>query len=221
MTSVAAPLASRRILVVDDQPSIRGILELALTEAGADVWTAEDGSTALRSVDEALPELILLDLVMPGLNGWDVIQALSASPRTAAIPVVLETSAEDFGSFDRARKQGVAAFISKPFRLGEVIETCRRILGGARPLQGMELPADAVSPVQLRDGAGNLIGMGRLLDSGPSGAQVESETPLSLGQAVTLTYSGPAGFVTLEGQVRWLTRVGTGYQMGLSVSRSG
>jgi CheY-like chemotaxis protein len=218
-TSAAAPLASRRILVVDDQPSIRGILELALTEAGADVWTAEDGSAALRSIEESLPDLILLDLVMPGLNGWDVIQALSASPRTAAIPVVLETSAEDYGSFDRAKKQGVAAFISKPFRLGEVIETCRRILSGARPLQGTKLPSEASAPVQLRDKIGNLIGVGHLLDEGLSGAQIESDTPLSLGQSVTLTYRGPGGLVTLEGQVRWLTRAGGAYHLGLSVRR--
>ena len=211
------PLASRRILIVDDQPSIRGILELALSEAGADVWTADDGPSALRSVADALPDLILLDLVMPGMNGWDVIRALSASPRTADVPVVLQTSAEDFASFDRAKKHGVAAFISKPFRLGEVIETCRRIFEGARPLQGRTVQGEEVPLAQVRDTSGNLLGVGRLLDVGPTGALLDLEAVLSLGQSVSVIYSEAASTLTLTGQVRWVSRSGDRFQVGLSV----
>lgn len=216
----AVPLASRRILVVDDQPSILGILEVALGEAGADVWTASDGPRALQSIEASVPDLILLDLVMPGMNGWEVIEALAASPRTAGVPVILQTSAEDFTTFDRAKKQGVAAFISKPFRLNEVIETCRRIVGGERPLQGKTPEDRETPPVQIRSPEGNLIAVGRLLDVAPSGAQVEMDTALSLGQRVALTYSEGGQSVTLAAEVRWITREGVRFHHGLAI-RSG
>jgi CheY-like chemotaxis protein len=214
------PLAGHRILVVDDQPSIRGVLERALSEAGADVWTMPDGPSALRAVEHALPDLILLDLVMPQMDGWAVIAALVASTRTARVPVILETSAQEFSSFDRAKRQGVAAFISKPFRLAEVIETCRRVLEGARPLQGRSTHADAVPPVQVRHPDGDMITLGRLLDLGPGGAQIETEEPLALAQAVSLVYRDGDGTVTVSGHVRWMTRVGDRYHQGLQLRKS-
>jgi CheY-like chemotaxis protein len=209
------PLASRRVLIVDDQPSIRGVLEVALADAGALVRTAADGPSALRHVESGPPELILLDLMMPGMDGWQVIEALNASPQSTGIPVVLETSATDFESFERARKLGVAAFISKPFRLGEVIETCRRILEGARPLQGTPEKDGDVQPVQVRDASGRLLATGRLLDSADRGAQVDLDTPLSAGQRVTVSFDGPDGSSVRLAEVRWVRRVGSRYQHGL------
>ena len=211
------PLASSRILIVDDQPSIRGILEVALTEAGAAVWTAADGHEALRSVEQGPPDIILLDLIMPGMNGWGVIEALVQRGK-GGIPVILQTTAGDFGSFDRAKKQGVAAFISKPFRLNEVIETCRRILKGARPLQGTApKPEDDGTPVQIRDRQGNLIAVGRVLDPGTSGAQIDLNAPLSLAQPITLTYTDERGVVTQGAEVRWVTKVGERYHHGVLI----
>jgi hypothetical protein len=130
---------------------------------------------------------------------------------------VLQTSAEDFASFDRAKKHGVAAFISKPFRLGEVIETCRRIFEGARPLQGRTVQGEEVPLAQVRDTSGNLLGVGRLLDVGPTGALLDLEAVLSLGQSVSVIYSEAASTLTLTGQVRWVSRSGDRFQVGLSV----
>jgi CheY-like chemotaxis protein len=211
-----APLEGRRILVVDDQPSIRGILETALTEAGADVWCAGDGSTALAMLESASPELILLDLAMPGMSGWQVLESLSSTPRTAGIPVVLETSAEDFPSFQRARKHGVAAFVSKPFRLAEVVETCRRILEGARPLQGRREGGEAAPPVQMRDAEDNLLALGRLLDVDARGARVELESPLEIGRRIKLVTQEGDKVATRQAEVRWVTPVGGRFQHGLA-----
>ena len=211
------PLAARRVLVVDDQPSIRGVLEVALADAGAHVRTAADGPAALRFVESASPELILLDLMMPGMDGWQVIEALNASPQSTGIPVVLETSATDYESFERARKLGVAAFISKPFRLGEVVETCRRILDGARPLQGTPEKDGDVPPVQVRDAEGRLIASGRLLDAAGRGAQVDLDTALAPGQRVTVSFDGPGGNTVRAAEVRWVSRMGNRYHHGLLV----
>ena len=209
------PLAGRRILVVDDQPSIRGILETALSDAGADVWCVPDGPTAITLLETANPELILLDLAMPGMNGWQVLEALSGKPRTAGIPVVLQTSAEDFPSFQRARQHGVAAFVNKPFRLAEVVETCRRILQGARPLQGRHEGGEATPPIQMRDADDNLVALGWLLNMDARGAQVDLEVPLEPGRRLTLVMQDDAQVTTRPVEVRWVNPVGGRYHHGL------
>jgi len=209
------PLTGRRILVVDDQPSIRGILETALSEAGADVWCVPDGPTAITLLETASPELILLDLAMPGMNGWQVLEALSGQPRTASIPVVLETSTEDFPSFQRARRHGVAAFVNKPFRLAEVVETCRRILQGARPLQGRHEGGETTPPIQMRDAEDNLIALGWLLDMDARGAQVDLESSLETGRRLTLVMQDGAQITTRPVEVRWVNSVGGRYHHGL------
>jgi CheY-like chemotaxis protein len=210
------PLANRRILVVDDQSSIRGLLHVALTEAGADVQTAASGADAIVMVGVSPPDLILLDLAMPGMTGWQVLETLKGSRKTASIPVVLETSAEDFASFDKARKLSVAAFVSKPFRLSEVVETCRRILGGARPLQGRAQPAPEESRVEVRDTADKVLSHGTLMDMATRGAQVDLERPLVVAQRVTLVvHEGPHEGSHHDAEVRWITQVDGRYQHGL------
>lgn len=217
LTATTHPLASRRVLIVDDQPSIRGVLQVALEEAGADVWTAGDGPSALVILESALPDIILLDLVMPGMDGWAVLKALKAAPRTAKLPVVLETSVHDYTSYAAARREGVAAFLSKPFRLNEVVETCRRILDGARPLQGTQATEQAGPEVQLRDKGGNLVGLGNLLDLGPHGAQVDLERPLAPAQVVTLVLSEGGATRSFQGEVRWVRKVGERFHHGFAL----
>jgi CheY-like chemotaxis protein len=215
-----APLASRRILVVDDQPSIRGVLELALKEAGAEVLAAADGPAGLRTARASIPDLILLDFAMPGMSGWEVIEALMLTPRTAAIPVILQTTAEDLEVFQQARKRGVAAFISKPFRLNDVIETCRRILEGARPLQGRAASVgnEPDGPaVWLREKDGTLLGVGTLLDLAGRGAQVQLDMPLPLSRVLTLVIDDGPSPSSRQAEVRWVTHVGNRFHIGFVI----
>jgi CheY-like chemotaxis protein len=210
-------LASRRILVVDDQAGIRRLLETGLTDAGAEVWMAADGDAALKMLESLEPELMLLDLSMPGVTGWEVLESLRASNRRQDMPVILQTSADDFDSFERARRLGVAAFISKPFRLGEVVETCRRVLDGAIPLRGRSPAGGGLPLVQLRDANGTLLSTGRLLDLAPRGAQVDIDRPLTPGQQVILTVQVPEGPLECAAEVRWVTQAGGGFQHGLAI----
>jgi two-component system, OmpR family, alkaline phosphatase synthesis response regulator PhoP len=220
MTCVAElqALASRRILVVDDQDAIRRLLETGLTDAGAEVWTANDGAAALQMLEALEPELILLDLSMPGVTGWQVLESLRAANHRPNVPVILQTSADDFDSFERARRLGVAAFISKPFRLSEVVETCRRVLHGAIPLQGRSARGDALPLVQLRDTSGTLLSTGWLLDLAPRGAQVDIDRALTPGQQVILTVQVPDGPLECAAEVRWVTQAGGGFQHGLAIT---
>ncbi|HUG52678.1 MAG TPA: response regulator [Vicinamibacteria bacterium] len=214
-----APLESRRILVVDDQASIRMLLEAALTEAGAEVISAAGGEEAMEAARTHGPELILLDLAMPGMNGWQVLEALRASAATAVIPVVLQTSAGDFPSFEQARKQGVAAFISKPFKLGDVVETCRRTLLGARPFQGRAAGDEPPLPVQVRDDQGRLLAVGTLVDADAGGAQIELEAALGQGQRIALTVLHASGPERREAEVRWIAREDRRFLHGLRFSK--
>jgi len=215
MVPVRPPLESRRILVVDDQDSILGLLEAALAEAGAEVITAAGGQEGVEAARTHAPELILLDVSMPGMNGWQVLEALRASPATAAIPVVLQTSAGDFPSYEQARKHGVAAFLSKPFMLGDVIETCRRTLLGARPFLGRAASEEPPASVQVRDAQGRLLAVGTLVDLDAGGAQIELETALGQGQEVALTVLGASGPDRREAEVRWVSREDRRFVHGL------
>jgi CheY-like chemotaxis protein len=211
-------LASRRILVVDDQAGIRQLLETGLTEAGAEIWTAADGAAALQMLEGLEPELILLDLSMPGVTGWEVLESLRASRHRQNVPIILQTSVDDFDSFERARRLGVAAFISKPFRLSEVVETCRRVLHGAVPLRGRSARGQGLPLVQLRDTSGTLLSTGRLLDLAPRGAQVDIDRPLKPGQRVILTVQVPEGPLECSAEVRWVTQADGGFQHGLAIT---
>ncbi len=212
--SPSLPLASRRILIIDDQPSIRGVLQVAVEEAGADVWSAGDGHSAMLLLESALPDLVMLDHSMPGMDGWAVIESLRATTRTASIPVILATSSKDFSSFELARNLGVAAFVSKPFRLHEVVETMRRILDGARPLQGRPPRDDEGPAVQVREQSGALVGLGRLLDLDEHGAQIEFERPLPEGTTFQLVLTD-RGSRTLDGEIRWVRKAGHSFHHGL------
>ena len=210
-------LASRRILVVDDQASIRRLLETGLGDAGAEVYSAPDGRAALMLLETLEPEIILLDLTMPGLSGWDVLEALRASERHRNVPVVLQTSADDFQSYERARRLDVAAFVSKPFRLGEIVETCRRVLDGAVPLKGRPPRGGGLPLVQVRDTSGTLLSTGRLLDLAPRGAQVDIDRALTPGQRVILTVQVEGAPLECAAEVRWVSPVGAGFHHGLAI----
>jgi len=213
--SAPPPLASRRILVVDDQASIRSVLRAALAEAGAQVVEAESGEAALHAARAETPDLILLDLAMPGMNGWQVLEMLRAAPETASVPVILQTSSGDFPSYEQARRHSVAAFISKPFRLADVVETCRRILGGARPLLGRAQDEPPPASVQVRDTKGRLLAVGTLVDADAGGAQIELDSALGQGQHIALTVLGASGPERHDAEVRWISQAERRFVHGL------
>ncbi|MDH3605686.1 MAG: response regulator [Acidimicrobiia bacterium] len=112
------------VLVVDDVPSIVQLIRGALADQAVDLVAAADGQTGLDLARSLVPDLILLDLALPVMDGWDVLAALKADDTTAPVPVVIVTAHGDSDSASRARELGASAFIAKPFRPAEL----RRII---------------------------------------------------------------------------------------------
>lgn len=100
-----------RILVADDEADIREITRSILVKSGYEVFIAKDGNEALLMTNESMPDLVILDYLMPGLNGLEVCQALKKNPATAVIPVIIITA------YPTQKEQGLAAgavdFMSK------------------------------------------------------------------------------------------------------------
>ncbi len=119
----------KRILVVDDEVYIAHILEFSLGMEGYEVITAMSGEEALDKADREHPDLIVLDILMPDLDGYEVCRRLRADERFADTPIILLTAKH--GDEDRARgaEVGASAYVTKPFRPIELIDRIRTLLG--------------------------------------------------------------------------------------------
>lgn len=117
----------RTVLVVDDEWAVADVLEALLGDEGYRVVTASNGAQALERLAETRPDLILLDFMMPVLDGAGTLKALAAEPATAAIPVVMMSSLPE-GTVS-GRTGGYVSFLRKPFRVSEVLRAVRTALG--------------------------------------------------------------------------------------------
>ena len=118
------------ILAIEDDPSFRDLLELHLHAAGHAVRTAADPEEGLRRLLEQAPELILLDLDLPYLTGFEVLEALRSDEATRKIPVIVLTGRADEDTYSRCRKMGIDGFASKPLRLEELLKAVDKALAG-------------------------------------------------------------------------------------------
>lgn len=103
-----------KIIFVDDDPILREFAVVNLTTEHATVATAADGEEALKVIDAFQPDIMLLDLEMPNMDGFEVLQRLRASEAWARLPVIVVTGREDVGAVDRAFSEGATSFVVKP-----------------------------------------------------------------------------------------------------------
>jgi twitching motility two-component system response regulator PilH len=121
-----AQAAERKILVVDDSPTELAVLETLLARAGFQVVTARDAEDALEKLARERPQMILLDVVMPGKNGFSLCRQIRANAELGHTPVILVTSKSQ--AYDRfwGLKQGAVDYVTKPWDPAELLRTVRR-----------------------------------------------------------------------------------------------
>jgi class 3 adenylate cyclase len=145
--------ASFRVLVVDDDPDMAGILARLLVQQGMSAEIVADGYRALESIAAAPPDLVLLDVQMPGLDGFEICRRLKGSEATALLPVVLVTALEDHDSRVRGIEAGADDFLSKPVRREELVarvKTLRRLHETRKELEGRRLAAEVQEKEAIR-----------------------------------------------------------------------
>ena len=133
--------ADATLLVVEDEPNIRELLATSLRFAGFEVHTAAQGSTALQLAAEVEPDLLVLDVMLPRMDGWQVLEALRASPDTEQIPVLFLTARDEVEDRVRGLELGADDYLVKPFAFVELVARIRTVLRRAQALPRPREPA--------------------------------------------------------------------------------
>ncbi len=124
-------MKGNKILIIDDDAFIRRPLEFILREEGFAPVTAVDGEDGLAKIEGDRPDLIVLDVMMPGMDGFDVCRRVRSDPRFSSIPVILLTAKGQENDCERGRAAGATDFMSKPYSPSELLRRVREILSEA------------------------------------------------------------------------------------------
>ena len=135
-------ISSAKVLVIDDEPEITEIVETFLTEAGYYVMVENQPFRAIEKATAFNPDVILLDIMMPGMDGYDVCEALKKVPRLAGTPIIFLTGKDRNDDMGRSFKSGGDMFIKKPFSCERLLEILNIVL----PSPGRHWPAAPLSP---------------------------------------------------------------------------
>ena len=120
-----------KILVVDDDTHATTLLEKVLALKGHQATSVNDSSETIRVANSTTPDLILLDLMMPEPNGFEVCKMLRADPNFAKTPIVIITAMDDNASKETAYSAGANDYLTKPFRMDDLAQTIQALLGMA------------------------------------------------------------------------------------------
>ena len=117
-----------RVVIADDDPDIRRLVEMTVTNAGCDVTVASDGEEALARVRDSVPDLVILDVLMPRMDGWEVARALKSDPATREVPVMFLTSRGQEHDVLEGFDSGAVDYMVKPFSPRELQVRVRSVL---------------------------------------------------------------------------------------------
>ena len=121
----------QRILVVDDQQDIRELTALVLTGAGYTVDTAESGRSALSTLEGDRFDLVLLDINMPGMDGWETLRMIRCDDDLSALPVVMFSVKGEIRDKIESLQEGAVDFVTKPFIVDDLVARVGKVLAGA------------------------------------------------------------------------------------------
>lgn len=122
-------LSKPRLLVIEDDPNIITLLRINFEIRGFEVHGCEKSTAALTDSLLELPDVVILDLLMPEETGWDVLEKLKGNPVTKDIPVIICSVVAGVADKERAATMGAAAYITKPFELSELVEAVQKVTG--------------------------------------------------------------------------------------------
>ncbi|WP_339935022.1 response regulator transcription factor [Vreelandella glaciei] len=122
-----------KVLVVDDEPNIVLSLEFLMEQAGFEVVTAEDGEQALARVNDSQPDLLLLDISLPGISGFDVLERLRSEEATAQLPIIMLTAHGRDVEREKGMALGADDYITKPFSTQSLVEKVKALLIKEQP----------------------------------------------------------------------------------------
>ncbi|UXZ55479.1 response regulator [Halomonas sp. 7T] len=122
-----------KVLVVDDEPNIVLSLEFLMEQAGFEVITAEDGEQALEQVKNTSPDLLLLDISLPGMSGFDVLERLRGQEATAHLPIIMLTAHGRDVEREKGMALGADDYITKPFSTQSLVEKVKALLTEEQP----------------------------------------------------------------------------------------
>ena len=120
----------KRVLLIEDEPNIIEAISFILSRDGFTVHTHEDGTTAVEKVLATPPDMIILDVMLPGKSGYDILRDLRANPETESLPVMMLTARGQTKDRELATRLGVSHFMTKPFSNNEVRDKVRALIGG-------------------------------------------------------------------------------------------
>ncbi len=119
---------NQSVLVVDDESMARTLLRLMLVRAGFNVSEAEDGFTALEKVRQERPDIILLDVMMPGMDGFAVCESLRSDPETTSLPIIMLSAKTDLDSINKGLRAGATVYLTKPISPESLTRHVREVL---------------------------------------------------------------------------------------------
>ncbi|HEY6966856.1 MAG TPA: response regulator [Burkholderiales bacterium] len=198
----SAAQAAFRVLVVEDDPDMAMFLARLLKQQGLQADIASDGYAALETIAAAPPDLVLLDVQMPGPDGFEICRRLKSSETTVLLPVVLVTALEDQDSRVRGIEAGADDFLSKPVRREELVarvNTLRRLHDTRKELEGRRLAAEVKEKEAIRKTFSRYLSprlAERVLAQGPRGEDVFRN--LSHRTAVVALFADLRGFTRLS-----------------------
>ncbi|RME15724.1 MAG: response regulator [Alphaproteobacteria bacterium] len=116
-----------KVLAVDDSATMRGLLSEALSEAGFEAILAEDGVDALEKIDERRPEVVITDINMPRMDGFELIRSIRARSDCRGMPILVLTTESKQELKDKARQYGASGWIVKPFQDDRLLDAVRKV----------------------------------------------------------------------------------------------
>ncbi|SPF76884.1 putative transcriptional regulatory protein TcrX [Aliiroseovarius pelagivivens] len=121
---------TRQVLVIEDEPNIAEAISFILSRDGWRVSTHASGTTAVQAVRDAKPDVLILDVMLPGKSGYDILQDLRSADDTRALPVLMLTARGQKTDRELAERLGVNRFMTKPFSNSEMLTNLRELVGG-------------------------------------------------------------------------------------------